>query len=114
MLPINRALSQRFARDKRNRALSEKIVASVCWVWIRTSQLGDGVPLTGRLRPYGSGGNDVVPFFMNLLLLIFVLVLLLGGGGFHFGGPAISGGGLGVVLLVCIVILFMGGFRTKT
>ena len=51
---------------------------------------------------------------MNLLLLIFVLVLLFGGGGFYFGGPAIAGGGLGLVLVVCLVILFTGGFRTKT
>jgi len=33
------------------------------------------------------------------------------GGGFYLGGPAIGGGGLGLILLVCIVIYLMGGFR---
>ena len=50
---------------------------------------------------------------MNPLLIILVLLLLFGGGGFYLGGPAIGGGGFGLILLVCIVIYFMGGFRTK-
>ena len=49
---------------------------------------------------------------MNILLLMVVLLLLFGGGGFYFGGPMIGGGGLGLVLLICLVIFFMGGFRT--
>ena len=48
---------------------------------------------------------------MNLLILIVVLLLLFGGGGFYFGGPVIGGGGLGLILLICLVIYFMGGFR---
>jgi hypothetical protein len=48
---------------------------------------------------------------MNLLLIILVLLLLFGGGGFYFGGPAIGGSGLGLILLICLVIYFMGGFR---
>ena len=51
---------------------------------------------------------------MNLLLIIIVLFLLLGGGGFYIGGPVIGGSGLGLVLLICLVIFIMGGFRTKT
>ena len=40
-----------------------------------------------------------------------VLLLLFGGGGFYFGGPVIGGSGLGLVLLICLVIFLMGGFR---
>jgi len=34
-------------------------------------------------------------------------------GGFYFGGPAIGGSGIGLILLICLIIYFMGGFRTK-
>jgi hypothetical protein len=50
---------------------------------------------------------------MNLLILVLVLFLLFGGGGFYFGGPIIGGSGLGLVLLICLVIYLMGGFRAK-
>src|ERR1035437_6903754 len=50
---------------------------------------------------------------MNPLLLIIVLLLLFGGGGFYVGGPAFGGGGIGLILLVCLVIYLMGGWRTK-
>ena len=50
---------------------------------------------------------------MNLLLLIIVFVLLFGGGGFYLGGPVYGGSGLGLVLLICLVIYLMGGFRGK-
>ena len=50
---------------------------------------------------------------MNLLLLVVVLLLLFGGGGFYFGGPAIGGSGLGLVLLICLIVFLMGGFRTR-
>ena len=43
---------------------------------------------------------------MNLLLIIVVLLLLFGGGGFYFGGPAIGGGGLGLILLICLCLLY--------
>ena len=50
---------------------------------------------------------------MNTLLIIFVLLLLFGGGGgFYFGGPVIGGSGLGLILLICLVVFLMGGFRT--
>jgi len=49
---------------------------------------------------------------MNILLLMVVLLLLFGGGGFYFGGPVIGGSGLGLVLLICLVVFLMGGFRT--
>jgi hypothetical protein len=51
---------------------------------------------------------------MNLLLLMVVLLLLFGGGGFYFGGPFIGGGGLGLVLLICLIVFFMGGFRPRS
>jgi hypothetical protein len=50
---------------------------------------------------------------MNLLLLLLVLLLLFGGGGFYFGGPVIGGSGLGLVVLICLIVYFMGGFRSK-
>ncbi|MGA2028470.1 MAG: DUF3309 domain-containing protein [Verrucomicrobiota bacterium] len=49
---------------------------------------------------------------MNILLLVVVLLLLFGGGGFYFGGPVIGGSGLGLILLICLVIYCMGGFRS--
>jgi hypothetical protein len=50
---------------------------------------------------------------MNMLLLIVVLLLLFGGGGFYWGGPVFGGSGLGLVLVICLVIYFMGGFRNS-
>ena len=50
---------------------------------------------------------------MNLLLLILVLLLLFGGGGFYFGGPVVGGGGIGLILLICLIVFLMGGFRTR-
>jgi hypothetical protein len=50
---------------------------------------------------------------MNLIIILLVLLLLFGGGGFYFGGPAIGGGGIGLILVICLIIYFMGGFRTK-
>lgn len=48
---------------------------------------------------------------MNLLIIMLVLLLVFGGGGFFFGGPVIGGSGIGLILLICLVIYFMGGFR---
>jgi hypothetical protein len=50
---------------------------------------------------------------MNNLLIIIILLLLLGGGGFYLGGPVYGGSGIGLILLVCLVIFLMGGFRTR-
>ena len=50
---------------------------------------------------------------MNLILLILVLLLLFGGGGFYIGGPVIGGSGLGLILVICLVIYVMGGFRPR-
>lgn len=50
---------------------------------------------------------------MNLLILVIVLVLLFGGGGFYIGGPVYGGSGLGLVLLVCLIVYLMGGFRGR-
>ncbi|CAN5374068.1 hypothetical protein BH09VER1_BH09VER1_06180 [soil metagenome] len=48
---------------------------------------------------------------MNILIIMVVLLLLFGGGGFYLGGPIIGGSGLGLILLICLVIYLMGGFR---
>jgi hypothetical protein len=42
-----------------------------------------------------------------------VLLLLFGGGGFYFGGPIIGGSGIGPILLICLIVFIMGGFRGK-
>ena len=42
-----------------------------------------------------------------------VLLLLFGGGGFYLGGPVIGGSGLGLVLLICLIVFLMGGFRSS-
>ena len=61
------------------------------------------------------GKDDVTCYrsLMNLILTIVVLLLLFGGGGFYFGGPAIGGGALGLVRLICLVLFFTGGFRSR-
>jgi hypothetical protein len=69
-------------------------------------------------RTWGEDPMETVPAMcdhegMNLLLIILILLLLFGGGGFYFGGPAIGGGGLGLILVICLVVYVMGGFRTK-
>jgi hypothetical protein len=52
---------------------------------------------------------------MNLLIVLLLLLLLFGGGGFYLGGPAIGGGGIGLILVICLIVYCMGGFRrTKT
>ena len=48
---------------------------------------------------------------MSTLLIILILVLLLGGGGFYLGGPAYGGGGIGLILVICLILYLMGGFR---
>ena len=63
--------------------------------------------------PIGTVAKGCYLTLMNILLLIVVLFLLFGGGGFYFGGPVIGGSGLGLVLLICLVIFLMGGFRTR-
>lgn len=69
-----------------------------------------GEKLMGR-RPYRHQAAACYFNAMNMVLLIVVLLLLFGGGGFYFGGPVIGGSGLGLILLICLVIYFMGGFR---
>lgn len=75
--------------------------------------------------PYGDGlggGEDPIAApaarryiaTMNLILLIIVLLLLFGGGGFYIGGPVVGGSGLGLVLLICLIVFLMGGFRAKS
>jgi hypothetical protein len=50
---------------------------------------------------------------VNLLLLVIILLLLFGGGGFYVGGPYYGGGGIGLVLVICLIIYLLGGFRTR-
>lgn len=64
-------------------------------------------------HPMATSVPPCQPMHMNILLVLLVLLLLFGGGGFYFGGPAVGGGGLGLILVICIVIYLMGGFRTK-
>ena len=71
------------------------------------------VPAHGVKTPW-QPCDAVLSYGMNLLLLVVVLLLLFGGGGFYFGGPVIGGSGLGLVLLICLVVYLMGGFRSKS
>ena len=64
-------------------------------------------------RPHRNRAAECYLNAMNILLLVVVLLLLFGGGGFYFGGPVIGGSGLGLILLICLVIYFMGGFRSS-
>jgi hypothetical protein len=61
--------------------------------------------------PIGRVGVTCYFAGMNLLLILVVLLLLFGGGGFYFGGPVIGGGGIGLILLICLIVYVMGGFR---
>jgi len=63
--------------------------------------------------PIGAVGAECYFVIMNVILLVIVFLLLFGGGGFYIGGPAVGGGGLGLVLLICLIVFLMGGFRTK-
>ena len=51
---------------------------------------------------------------VNMLLVLLVLLLLFGGGGFYFGGPFIGGSGIALILLMCLAVFVMRGFRTKS
>jgi hypothetical protein len=51
---------------------------------------------------------------VNLLIVLLVLFLLFGGGGFYYGCPVIGGSGIGLILVICLIVYFMGGFRTKS
>jgi hypothetical protein len=64
--------------------------------------------------PIESVGCECYLASMNMLLLIAVLLLLFGGGGFYFGGPVIGGSGLGLILMICLIVYLVGGFRAKT
>src|ERR1017187_3570324 len=65
-------------------------------------------------RPHSNRGAKCYLVGMNILLLMVVLLLLFGGGGFYFGGPVIGGSGLGLVLLICLVVYLLGGFRSHS
>src|ERR1019366_5282232 len=75
---------------------------------------GDSFSWEGGKDPIGAAAAGCYLAIMNLILLIVVLLLLFGGGGFYFGGPVFGGGGIGLVLLICLIIFLMGGFRSKT
>jgi hypothetical protein len=64
--------------------------------------------------PIGVAGRGSYSVTMNTLLFIVVLLLLFGGGGFYFGGPLVGGGGLGLILVICLLLYFTRGFRTKS
>jgi hypothetical protein len=73
--------------------------------------VANGSPSSWGKDPIGTVAAACYLNTMNILLLVVVLLLLFGGGGFYFGGPVIGGSGLGLILLICLVIYFMGGFR---
>ena len=50
---------------------------------------------------------------MNILVILLILLLLFGGCGFYFGGPVYGGSGIGLILVICIIVYLMGGFRGK-
>jgi len=99
-------------------------VIGAVWTYFRSMPSGDerlhgfapgANPVTqGGENPMGVATSSGYHIVMNLILLMVVLLLLFGGGGFYFGGPAIGGGGLGLILLICLIIFLMGGFRTKS
>ena len=62
-------------------------------------------------RPHSNRARGCYLTSMNMILLIVVLLLLFGGGGFYLGGPVFGGSGLGLILVICLIIYFMGGFR---
>ena len=64
-------------------------------------------------RPYRNRAAVCYLTGMNILLLMVVLLLLFGGGGFYFGGPVIGGSGLGLILLICLAVYLLGGFRPR-
>jgi hypothetical protein len=51
---------------------------------------------------------------MNPMLSLIPLLLLFGGSGFYFGGIAAGSSGVGLILLICLGVLLMGGFRMKS
>jgi hypothetical protein len=92
-------------------SLSSERCASVSSPAIRREMIV--VSAMGK-RPHSNLAAVCYSAGMNMLLLIVVLLLLFGGGGFYFGGPVIGGSGLGLVLLICLIVYFMGGFRSKS
>lgn len=91
------------------RRFNHPIVPAVDYDWLEK-------PIGERTtqRPRGNQSSRAATVIgVNLILLILVLLLLFGGGGFYFGGPAYGGGGLGLVLLICLIVYLMGGFRSK-
>jgi len=51
---------------------------------------------------------------MNIIVLLVGLMLVFGGGGFCLGGPLLGGVGFGLVLLICLVLLFQKRSDGKT
>ena len=81
----------------------------------RANFQGDGERFSGSMGRRPHRNHIAACYFtgMNILLLIVVLLLLFGGGGFYFGGPVIGGSGLGLILLICLIVFLMGGFRNS-
>jgi hypothetical protein len=62
---------------------------------------------------HGTRAPGAPPCCVNPLLLVIIILLLVGGGGFYLGGPAFGGGGIGLILLICLIVYLMGGFRGR-
>jgi hypothetical protein len=63
--------------------------------------------------PNGNRAAARLSLRMNLLLILVVLILLFGGGGFYYGGPVYGGSGIGLILVICLIVYLMGGFRNR-
>lgn len=72
------------------------------------------ISLDEEKTPYERLADSANFELMNLILLLVVLLLVFGGGGFYLGGPAVGGGGVGLILLICLIVFLMGGFRAKS
>ena len=81
--------------------------------WYDAARASENVPAAGK-GPIEADAAASYLAPMNPILLVLLLVLLFGGGGFYFGGPMIGGGGLGLILVICLIVYLMGGWRTKS
>ena len=66
----------------------------------------NGKSCHGVLTPLVVVPMTTTVMIMNLIVFLIVLMLLFGGGGFYLGGLMLSGIGFGLVLLICLILLF--------
>src|ERR1041385_6197701 len=81
------------------------------WMFDVQHQIPSHTPAPWGDDPIGTVTKGCHLTVMNILLILVVLLLLFGGGGFYLGGPVFGGSALGLILVICLVVYFMGGFR---